>query len=360
MKPTAMATFAVKRGEQEGDPIEVHFNPVSLQYAVTNTMKDEGRGNQRKQVVGQSTGKLTMDLIFDTTDSGADVRAATLQIAAFMTPLEDRSLPIVVFRWGTLKFQGMAESYKETLDFFSADGVPLRAGINLTLAQQDAVFEENEEASGAAYDHERRPELDAVSVPPSPTQSPASLATQGGNERAARSIAAANNLESTRFGGGAAMTIETSVQLGAPAAFASAGLSLGAGVGISAGAGIGISGGAGLGGGAGISLGGGAGGGLSGGAGISAGASVSLGGGASAGVSASQGAFAGLRASAESRGSVNLDPARLLPRAQSLNVATDNGARFRLGGQASIEGAASLGTDVGAKSSLRERLNFDG
>ncbi|MCI0744214.1 MAG: hypothetical protein L0Y58_02310 [Verrucomicrobia subdivision 3 bacterium] len=333
MKPTAIATFAVKRGKKEGDPIKVHFNPVSLQYTVTNTMKDEGSGNKRKQVVGQSTGKLTMDLIFDTTDSGKDVRQSTLQIAAFMTPLADRSVPIVVFRWGTLKFQGMAESYKETLDFFSGDGVPLRASINLTLAQQDAVFEANDKATGAKYDHRPRPDFDAVEVPPSPVLSPTSLATQGGDERAARSIAAANNLESMRFGAGTALTIEASVKLGPPAAFASGSLSLDAGVGIDAGAGIGISGGA--------------------------GAGVSVGGSASTGVSASQGAFSGLRAAAESKGTVNLDPARLLPRGHSVNVATDSGARFNLGGQASIEGSASLGTDVGAGSSLRTRLNFD-
>lgn len=375
MKPKAMATFTAVRGKQEGKPITAHFNPVSLQYAVTNTMKDEGSGNKKKQVVSQSTGKLTMDLIFDTTDTGQDVRNHTREIAGFMAPLKDKSLPIIIFEWGTLKFQGMAEAYRETIDFFSADGVPLRASVNLTLAQQDAVFEASNKSSGAKSDRAARPALDAVRVPSSPTQDATSLAAQSGNERAGRALAAANGLESMRFTAGAALTVEASVNLGPPVAFATGG----AGIGVSGGAGIGIGGGAGigLGGGAGIGLGGGAGVGISGGAGVSVsggagigvtggagigvtgGAGAAIGGSASAGISASGGAFAGLRATDEGRVSLTLDPANLLPPSPSANVATDHGAHFSVGGQALASGSASLRTDVGAQASLRARLTFD-
>lgn len=48
---------------------------------------------------------------------------------------------MVLFEWGSFKFQGLVESYKETIDFFAPTGVPLRASINLTLASQDKVFE---------------------------------------------------------------------------------------------------------------------------------------------------------------------------------------------------------------------------
>ena len=327
MKPQAMATFTAQSGAQKGKPVTVHFNPVSLQYAISNTLKDEGSGNKKKQVVSQSSGKLTMDLIFDTTGLGTDVRAETGQIAAFMTPLKDKSLPVVVFEWGTLKFQGMAEGYKETIDYFSPNGVPLRASINLTLAQQDAVFEKSSKEVGSAFDNLPKKELNAVSVPSSSDQNPANVASQSGNERAARAIAAANGLESTRFGAGAALTVEASVNLKAPAAFASGS------------AGLGIGGGAGL--------------------GIGGGASASLGGSVSAGVSATAGAFAGLRAAGEASGSVTLNPANLLPSASSLSVATDHGASFSAGGQALVQGSASMSTDVGAQASLRARLSFD-
>ncbi len=33
------------------------------------------------------------------------------------------------------------ESFKETIDFFSADGIPLRALVSIGLARQDNVFD---------------------------------------------------------------------------------------------------------------------------------------------------------------------------------------------------------------------------
>jgi hypothetical protein len=81
----ARATFTPLIGDQQGTAVEVHFNPVSLQYQITNTMK-EGEGARKKQYVSQSTGKLTMDLLFDTTHNGEDVRMHTDRIAKFMEP----------------------------------------------------------------------------------------------------------------------------------------------------------------------------------------------------------------------------------------------------------------------------------
>ncbi len=138
-----MSTSGLKRASftritgAKSAPIAVHFNPVSLQYTVTNTMK-EGKGKKQKQYVSQSTGKLTMDLVFDTTHSGEDVRSHTEKIAKFMEPEKSSKVPPVVeFQWGTYRFKGMVESFKETIDFFAASGVPLRAAVNLTMARQD-------------------------------------------------------------------------------------------------------------------------------------------------------------------------------------------------------------------------------
>ena len=45
------------------------------------------------------------------------------------------------FEWGVYQFQGVMESFKETIDFFSADGIPLRALVSIGLARQDKVFD---------------------------------------------------------------------------------------------------------------------------------------------------------------------------------------------------------------------------
>src|SRR5262250_828544 len=82
-------------------------------------------GQTKKQYVTQGTGKLTMDLIFDSTSTGEDVRTSTKKIADLMqadpksSGSKKQTPSIVLFEWGAYKFQGMMESYKETLDFFA-------------------------------------------------------------------------------------------------------------------------------------------------------------------------------------------------------------------------------------------------
>jgi hypothetical protein len=350
----ALAQFkTVKTGE----PIEVtvHFNPASLQYTVSNTLKDEGSGSKKKQYVSQTTAKLTMDLVFDTTATGQDVRETTDKMAKLLKPHGPSGKqvpPLVEFGWGLYRFTGMVEQYKETLDYFGASGVPLRASVNLTLSSQDVVFESGKNPN-ASVDGDLRAE--PVTVPTAagpgapPSSGPAGVASALGDPRAARAIASANGSASLRFSAGAelAVGVGAGVSLGAAAAF-SAGAS--AGFGMSGAAGIGISGGAGIGisGGAGIGVSGGA------SAGFGAGASASLG--ASAGASAPAGAdFSGLRGGASASASMPSPSAALSLTAGSSG---GSGVQFGLGGRAQSSGSASLSADVGANAELTARLGF--
>jgi hypothetical protein len=276
----------------------------------------------------------------------------------------------VMFDWGTLRFKGIAEGYKETIDFFSANGVPLRSSINLTLSRQDAVFDE------PAADAPKNAGAVDADLFDAPADSAAGAANGGGAPGAARSLAAANGQESLRFGVGASLTIGASIELKPPVAFASGKLGLsiggGAGIGIGGGAGIGIGGGAGIGigAGAGVSFGGsagiggsiGIGGGSVGiGGSIGIGGSVGISGSVGAGISgmarlsASEGAFSGLRITTASSPSARLNPAKFVPQIRSRTLATDTGATFKVGGKATLEGSAGLRADVGATG----KLSFD-
>ncbi|HUR55913.1 MAG TPA: hypothetical protein VMZ71_17385, partial [Gemmataceae bacterium] len=220
----------LKRRDKPGEEVKVHFNPVSLQYTVTNTLKEQGKGKTAKQHVSQSTAKLTMDLVFDTTLTGEDVRATTQKIANWMNPDKDKAAPVIEFLWGVFKFGGMIEAYKETIDFFSPTGVPLRASVNLTLAQQDVVFTKD----GAGETVAGKLALDTIEVPTAAGGSPSETATRAGDPSAARDIAAANGEESLRFTASASLAVSASVQLGAPVAFATGSAAFGAGIGASA------------------------------------------------------------------------------------------------------------------------------
>lgn len=348
--PTTRAEFIIQSGSQEHIPVQ--FNPVSLQLSITNTLEEKGK--DKKQYVSKSTAKLGMDLIFDTTHSGQDVRIDTEKIANLMKPDEQNNAPpVVLFDWGTFKFKGMVDSYKETIDFFSPSGVPLRASVGLSLTQQEHVFDSNRDPAGA-------PPAEPVQAFTPQGESVTDVAARGGSPGASRALAAANGLESIRFPGGA-VSVSASVSLSGPVAFASGGAGLSAGIGAGIGGGIsgGIGGGVGISGGIGAGIGGGIGGGVGISAGIGVGGGVSINGSASAGVSLTEGAFAGLRSSADQRGSFSLNTTRLTQRNQSLSVATDSGASFSVGGQASLQGSASLSADVGASTSLRARIQFE-
>jgi contractile injection system tube protein len=138
--------------------IAVQFNPQTLKVNYTN---QKASGDQAKggpvQFVGRGTTKLTCELVFDITvlETGKqqtvkDVRELTAQVSKFMTPKKQTSKakgkkakepdyvpPGVRFRWGTFTFEGVMDSVDETLEFFSAEGTPLRATVAISISKQE-------------------------------------------------------------------------------------------------------------------------------------------------------------------------------------------------------------------------------
>ena len=355
-----LARFKAFKADNSSTPlfeVPVHFNPASLQYTVTNTLKEEGKGDDKKQFVTQSAAKLTMDLVFDTTDTGEDVRKYTNQMAKLLKPLnegKDKKVPPTVeFDWGLYSFKGIVEQYKETLDFFAASGVPLRSSVNLTLSRLKAVFESNTSGTADGFGQGLTPTT-VLPQPGGPSGGPAGLASALGDPRAARAIAALNGSASLRFGDGGELALNAGVNLQAAAAFSveggiGGGASAGLGIGGGMGGGIGISGGIG----GGIGMGGGIGGSVGFGVSASAGAGLSLSGGIQA--SSSADAFEGLRSGIEA--SVSMPDGRELLTG-SFGGGTSTGTQFGFGGQAQVQGSASLSANVGADADLNSRISF--
>jgi len=388
---TALASFSAQPppppppGQRPAGKLEVHFNPASLKLSVNNTIQDDKPGTQGLQSVRKSATKLDLELLFDTTEAGKDVREDTGRLKQMGRPVGTKNpqLPMVTFEWGAFTFTGVIDSLQETIDFFSAEGLPLRSTIQLSMQSLDL------DAMRTAPSPSTKP---IVSRPPAAGQGATDTATQGGNPGAGRAVAAANGLDSMRFTGGAGLAVGGEVSLLGPVGFTAAagagfGLSAGAGISAAAGAGFGLSGGAsagfglsggasagfGLSGGAsagfGLSGGASAGFGLSGGAstgfgfsadasasasfGVSSGgdfamASASFGSSASAGVSASAGAFAGLGVSKSTSTTVSLDVERLRPLVPTFSVSAGADASFDATGRVTGSASAGLRADVGA------------
>lgn len=400
-------------GNPTGEPIVADFNPTSMQYSITNTAA-QGSGRGRSRAVDESTGKLTMDLVFDTTDSGDDVRNKTEKVALLMKPDASRGTPILLVTWGNFSFKGALDQYRETLDFFSPEGMPLRATLSLgftTVTEQnrtpDEVFAFSSGRTGSiGGQFQATDEAYTYEVPRPEGSSATDAASAMGDPEAAHEIAAANGIEDLRngsdapdvllvtdepilekplafsaggavgvgagvgFGAGTGVGFGASAGVGPAVGFgASAGAGFGAsarvGLGTSAGASVGVGAGVGFGASAGASVGVGLGGSVR--AGVEAGVVASAGRGAdavgvgvragsaaSAGVAASEGAFA-LLGQARPRTRTRLDVSRViggLPAARPV----DDPSGFGPGGRALRTGAS---IDVGQRVALRDLIEFE-
>lgn len=383
-KPAGNGTGASKSAITP-DELFCHFNPSSLRLTYSNQF-GEGKPFAHAR---ETVAKLDVELIFDSTGIGYSV-LDELAVLTAMTRSKGSApagsakadkapageVAVVEFHWAGKLFEGVVESMTQTIEYWSREGIPMRATVQLSL--KETAEADYAKLRFAHTDPVKAPKEFVPSVPAGNSGKAATdAATKGGNPRAASAIAAFNGLESMRgtiggaagAGAGGSIGVSAGANLGAAAGFAAsggvsaqagAGASLGFGLGASAGAsaaaglgaaaGIGMAGGAGIGGGigagAGIGAGVGVGIGISAGAsagafagaeasaGVSAGAgafafagaSVSAGASASAGLSASQGAFASLGGSKRITGSTGIDPARLMPPVPLMPIGA--GARF--------------------------------
>jgi hypothetical protein len=269
--------------KDNGKTVTVHFNPQTLKVTYGNENKSAGQPlGSASQFVGVTTSRLAVELLFDTSQTGEDVRSHTANVAYFIktdltpakqtTKQQKRTPPACQFEWGTFRFDGVMDSLQETLDYFSEDGVPLRSTLALGFSGFDIMLQP---ANGAPGTSQQTPVANGKTV--------AQVAGANGNSAYWKLIAAANNIDdplhvpagtmldlsagaSNGTSGGvsasAGADLGFSAGLGGGVGF-SAGVSTGVGAGVSAGAGIGVSGGvsasAGVGAAAGVGVSGGAG-----------------------------------------------------------------------------------------------------
>jgi hypothetical protein len=181
-------------------PLQVQFNPEKLELTLTNPIPQD-RGRRRReppQVVIESNAKLSLELLFDTTATGDDVRRLTFEVAQMLQPRQALrrgvllGVPsIVLFEWGSFVFTGFIDSYKETLDFFAPEGVPLRSTLSLSLTEQGKPFPEPRPLAPGADGREVVPARRDASV-----QSVAS--ELGLSRQAAQAIARESGVEDLR------------------------------------------------------------------------------------------------------------------------------------------------------------------
>lgn len=124
-------------------PIPVMFNPPEYQLEKTNQFAEvgiPGLGSSLLQFVKGSAQTLTMELFFDTTDEGIDVRLHTqLLVGLTAVNAETHAPPRLMFIWGSLIFPCILERVTQRFDYFNSLGMPLRATLSVTLKGHDLL-----------------------------------------------------------------------------------------------------------------------------------------------------------------------------------------------------------------------------
>jgi len=127
--------------------VDVQFNPTTLRVQLSNrTAGGQQAGAQARQRPGTGEMQVSFDLVFDTADEGGTTTAVsvldkTKSVERFVRPRSARpgqeAPPRVVFVWADFQVQGTMESANIDLDLFSAEGVPLRAKVSVSIKGQD-------------------------------------------------------------------------------------------------------------------------------------------------------------------------------------------------------------------------------
>lgn len=127
--------------------VECHFNPNEFEIKGAIKWIQEpsiGADFPRMTFSGGDAQDMTVDFLFDTTDTGQDVRkeyATLLEIASVDKDQKNtrtkKSAPAACqFQWGRLlSFNAVIKEINQKFTLFKPDGTPLRARVSVTFSQ---------------------------------------------------------------------------------------------------------------------------------------------------------------------------------------------------------------------------------
>lgn len=182
--------------------IPFRFNPTEYSLNYGHGMGGQGlRGKQEEvsQATTPDTTTLSMTLLFDSYESGGDVRKEYIKPLTMLFSVP--TPPICRIAWGELNFVGILQSVDATYTMFRRDGTPVRARVAVTARRHEPSTDEDAATASASTQ---------VTVTAGDTLS--SIAESAyGDPTAWRVIAAANGIANPR-------TLQTGADLTIPPA----------------------------------------------------------------------------------------------------------------------------------------------
>jgi nucleoid-associated protein YgaU len=146
---------------------DVQFNPTEYSLNKGSQIAEiaiPGIDSPILQFIRGQNEKLTLDLFFDTTDSGTDEKAEDVrdltdpfyQLVKIHPDLH--APPRVQFIWGEngLSFRAIVESVQQKFELFNPLGIPLRATLSVVFREYKTLEQQLKELKLKSSDHTKR------------------------------------------------------------------------------------------------------------------------------------------------------------------------------------------------------------
>lgn len=137
---------------ETGSRVNCMFNPATFSFSTRNRWESDqipGKNTPTLRYAGGAAGSFDLSLVFDTTDTGTPVTEHTnsllklmevdTKLAGYDAEKNNGRPPWVKFHWGQHlhSFKAVITSTGVTFTYFAADGLPLRANVELALQQYE-------------------------------------------------------------------------------------------------------------------------------------------------------------------------------------------------------------------------------
>lgn len=131
------------------EKVDCKFNPKEYTFSKQNTWESAtvmGQNVPKVEFSGGQAMTLQMELFFDTTDTGKDVRKEYTDKIWRLMMIDAKSKdkahkgrpPLCEFSWGTVwSFRAVITSISQKFTMFLANGTPVRSTLNVTFQQAE-------------------------------------------------------------------------------------------------------------------------------------------------------------------------------------------------------------------------------
>lgn len=144
------AEIRVVDGKKAGNTVACMFRPKEYTVSKQNSwqMKEvKGKDVPQLEFSGGGASTLSMELFFDTYESGKDVRKEYTNEIWGLTAIDDSLTdkinkkgrpPLVQFKWGpVISFKAVITNISQKFTMFKANGTPVRATLNVTFKEAE-------------------------------------------------------------------------------------------------------------------------------------------------------------------------------------------------------------------------------